>query len=164
MKGTPIIFLEKKYRRFITLDEALKLFVMPRLMAIDYGTKRVGIAVTDSSQMIATALATVHSKDIFQFLADYFKKEEVECVVIGEPKQMNNRPSESAVYVNKFIAEFIKKFPHKIVQRMDERFTSKIAAQTMLQAGLKKQDRRDKKILDVISATLILQSYLEQKK
>ena len=137
---------------------------MPRIMAIDYGTKRVGIAVTDSSQIIATALTTVHSKDILQFLEDYFKKQEVECVVIGEPKRMNNQPSESALYVNKFIEGFVKKFPDKPIKRIDERFTSKIAAQTMLASGLKKHDRRDKKILDEISATLILQSYLEQKK
>ena len=136
---------------------------MARIMAIDYGTKNVGLAVTDNSQIIATSLSTIHAKDVIVFLKNYFSKENVECIVVGEPKQMNNTPSQSAVYVEGFIKELANNFPDKTIKRMDERFTSKMAAQTMLAGGLKKSDRRDKKKLDEISAVLILQNYLEQQ-
>ncbi len=135
---------------------------MGRIIALDYGRKRVGIAVTDVLKLIANGLTTVHSKDIIQFLKDYMDREDVECIVVGEPRQMNNEASEAAVFINPFIKQLKKKFPGLKIERMDERFTSKIAFQTMLDAGLKKKDRRNKEMVDMISATVILQSYLEQ--
>lgn len=134
---------------------------MGRIIAIDYGTKRVGIAVTDPLKIIATGLRTVHSKDIINFLKDYFAKESVECVVVGEPKDMSNKASDSAVHVEAFIRQLKKNFPGLKIERMDERFTSKMAFQAMLEGGLKKKDRANKELVDEISATLILQSYLE---
>src|ERR1035437_714077 len=134
---------------------------MARIMAIDYGTKRVGIAVTDPMQMIANRLTTVHSKDIFVFLKDYLSKEKVECIVVGEPKTMMNKPSESTTEINAFVKKLSKEFPDIKIERMDERFTSKMAFQTMIDTGLKKKDRQDKGLVDSISATIILQSYLE---
>ena len=136
---------------------------MGRIIAIDYGTKRVGIAVTDSLKLISNGLATVHSKDIILFLQEYFKKESVECIVIGEPKRMNNTPSSSAVHVEMFVKLIRKTFPELQIERMDERFTSKMAFQTMIDSGLKKKDRRNKELVDTISAAIILQSYLEFK-
>lgn len=132
-------------------------------MAIDYGRKRVGIAVTDSMQMIATGLTTVHSKDVMSFLKNYFAKEKVECVVVGEPKTMNNKASDSSKYVEPFLRNLKKQFPDTMVERMDERFTSKMAFQTMIDSGLKKKDRRNKELVDEISATIILQSYMQMK-
>lgn len=137
---------------------------MARIMAIDYGTKRCGIAVTDPLQIISSGLSTIHSKDLFVFLKQYFAKEVVECVVVGEPKQMNNEPSQSAEHVNIFLIKFKKEFPDMKLERMDERFTSKMAFQTMIDGGLKKQQRRNKALVDEISATLILQSYMEAVK
>ena len=133
---------------------------MARLMAIDYGSKRVGVAVTDPLKIIATGLTTVHAKDIIKFLQNYFSKETVECIVVGEPKQLNNQVSSSAVSVEKFIKELKKYFPKLLIERMDERFTSQIALQTMIDSGLKKKSRQNKALVDEISATLILQSYL----
>jgi putative Holliday junction resolvase len=135
---------------------------MARIMAIDYGGKRVGIAVTDPMQIIATGLTTVHSKDLVTWMDDYFKQEEVETIVIGEPKQLDNTASESAEMINNFVTHVGRKFPNKKVARMDERFTSKMAVQTMVDSGLSKKKRRDKGLIDEISATIILQSYLEQ--
>lgn len=135
---------------------------MARIMAIDYGGKRVGIAVTDPSQIIATGLTTVHSKDLVQWMDDYFKSEDVETIVIGEPKQMNNTASESAQMINQFVTHVGRKFPEKKIARMDERFTSKMAVQTMIDSGLSKKKRQNKGLIDEISATIILQSYLEQ--
>jgi len=134
---------------------------MARIMAIDYGTKRVGIAVTDPMQMIANRLTTVHSKDIFDYLKEYLAKEQVECIVIGEPKTMMNKPSESTTEINAFVKKLSKEFPEIKIERIDERFTSKMAFQTMIDTGLKKKDRQDKSLIDSISATIILQSYLE---
>ena len=135
---------------------------MGRIIALDYGRKRVGIAVTDVLKLIANGLTTVHSKDIIQFLKDYMHREDVECIVVGEPRQMNNEASEAEMFINPFIKQLKKEFPGLKIERMDERFTSKIAFQTMLDAGLKKKDRRNKELVDMISATVILQSYLEQ--
>ena len=135
---------------------------MGRIIALDYGRKRVGIAVTDVLKLIANGLTTVHSKDIIQFLKDYMRREDVECIVVGEPRQMNNKASEAEVFINPFIKQLKKEFPGLKIERMDERFTSKIAFQTMLDAGLKKKDRRNKEMIDMISATVILQSFLEQ--
>jgi len=135
---------------------------MGRLLAIDYGTKRVGLAVTDSLKMIASGLTTVHSKDIIEFLNQYLKKEEVEMFIVGEPKHLDNTPSESEKHILGFINQLKKQFPQIPVERMDERFTSKMAFQTMIDSGLKKKDRQNKELIDEISATIILQSYLEK--
>jgi putative Holliday junction resolvase len=137
--------------------------VLGRILAIDYGRKRVGIAVTDPLQIIANGLTTVHSKDIWDFLSDYFKKEDVECIVIGYPKQMNNEASDAVRYINPFIKRLTKLYPEMPVKLVDERFTSKIAHQTMIDAGLRKKARQNKELVDTISATIILQSYLEQR-
>ncbi len=137
---------------------------MGRILAIDYGRKRVGIAVTDELKMIANSLTTVHSKDIIIFLKKYTDKESVECFVIGEPKQMNGKLSESEKFIEPFIKLLKKEFPDIKIERFDERFTSKIAVRTMVDAGIKKKDRQNKALIDSISATLILQSYLESIK
>ena len=137
---------------------------MARILAIDYGSKRVGIAVTDTFQIIATGLTTVHSKDLIEFLKKYLSKENVECIVVGEPKQLNNEPSDSARFIEPFVLNLKRTFPEIKVDRMDERFTSKMAFQTMIDSGLKKKDRQNKKLVDEISATIILQSYINRKK
>lgn len=134
---------------------------MARILAIDYGTKRVGIAVTDSNQIIANGLTTIHSKDVIAFLKDYILKENVSCIVIGEPKRMNNMPSDVEQQIAPFVKHLKKLFPNLLIERMDERYTSKIAFQTMIDGGLKKKDRQNKETIDRISATIILQSYLE---
>lgn len=133
---------------------------MGRIMAIDYGQKRVGIAVTDEMKLIANGLTTVHSKDIMTFLKKYFEKENVECIVVGEPKQMNNEVSQSAKFIDPFVKQLKKIFPEIKIDRFDERFTSKMASQTMIDAGLSKKDRQNKSLVDTISATIILQSYM----
>lgn len=140
-----------------------KAFILARILAIDYGRKRVGLAVTDPLQIIANALTTIHSKDIWAFLDEYLKKEQVECIVVGYPKQMNNEASEAVKYINPFLRKLIKTYPEIMVKQVDERFTSKMAHQTMIDAGLKKKARQNKALVDTISATIILQSYLEQK-
>ena len=134
---------------------------MGRILAIDYGLKRVGIAVTDPLKIIANSLATVETSTLLSFLSDYFSKEQVECIVVGLPKQMNNQPSESMKYIEVFVNKFRASFPNIPVEYMDERFTSKIAVQAMVQGGVKKMDRRNKALIDSVSATIILQSYLE---
>jgi len=133
-------------------------------MAIDYGRKRCGIAVSDPLQIIANRLTTVSASDIFSFLTDYLQKEKVELIIIGYPVDMQNRPAEALKYINPFIKKLIKSFPEMNVELVDERFTSNIAFQTMLDAGLKKKDRRNKGLIDAISATIILQSWLEKAK
>ena len=134
---------------------------MGRILAIDYGSKRCGIAVSDSLRILANGLTTVHSKDLVQFLEDYFKKETVDIIVVGEPKTLQNNKSDSARFIDPFVTHLQRKFPDKKIDRFDERFTSAIAHQTMLQGGLKKKDRQDKETVDIISATLILQGYME---
>ena len=136
---------------------------MPRILAFDYGTKRIGVAVTDPLQIIATGLDTVHPKDIVEFLKTFLLTEPVELFVVGEPKQMDGTPSQSAQHVKGFITTLKKQFPHIPVESMDERFTSKMAAAPVAQSGFKKSDRQNKERLDTISATIILQSYLERK-
>lgn len=133
---------------------------MGRIMAIDYGKKRTGLAVTDPERIIATGHTTVETPKLMQFMADYFAKETVDTIVVGEPKQMDNTPSESARYIEPFLGELAKKFPDKEICRADERFTSKIAFQAMIDGGLKKKQRQNKALIDTISATLILQSYM----
>ena len=137
---------------------------MGRILAIDYGQKRVGLAVTDENQIIATALETVHVKDIIAYLKEYVQKENVECIVIGEPKQMNNKASDAVKYIDPFVRHIKKIFGHIKIDRYDERFTSNIALQSMIDMGSKKKDRQKKENIDKISAVLILQSYLESKK
>jgi len=136
---------------------------MGRIMAIDYGRKRVGIAVTDELQLIANGLTTVPAHEIMTFLRSYMKQEKVDAFVIGEPRQMNNQPSESLQYIIPFVNRLKKEFPDITVEMIDERFTSKMAFQTMIDAGLKKKDRQRKELVDTISATIILQSYLSSK-
>lgn len=136
---------------------------MSRILAIDYGQKRCGIAVTDELAMIANALETVSAKDLIDYLKIYTSKEDVSLFVIGEPKQMNNQPSDSARFINPFIGRLRMAFPNIPIERMDERFTSRMAFQSMIDAGLGKKARRNKDLVDSISATLILQSYLETK-
>jgi putative Holliday junction resolvase len=135
-----------------------------RIIAIDYGRKRTGIAVTDESQIIATGLTTVPSHQVIAFLKDYARREIVESFVVGEPRKMNNLPSESLQFVIPFVKLLKKEFPGFEVEMMDERFTSRMAFQTMIDAGLGKKDRRNKELVDTISATIILQSYLEWRK
>lgn len=132
-------------------------------MAIDYGQKRTGIAVTDEMQIIASGLTTVPSETALNFLKDYFAKERVEAVLIGEPKQMDNTPSQSAPIIDAFVSAFKNAFPDMPVVRVDERFTSKMAFQTMIDSGLKKKQRQDKALIDEISATIMLQDYLSRK-
>lgn len=136
---------------------------MARILALDYGTKRTGIAVTDELQLIASALTTVNTPKLFSFLTQYLQNEEVELFVIGKPMQMNNTPSESEVFISTFIKKLEKTFPKTPIVRIDERFTSKIAYQSMVDTKLKKKHKHNKALIDEISATLILQSYLNQK-
>jgi putative holliday junction resolvase len=136
---------------------------MPRILAIDYGLKRTGIAVTDDLQIIASGLTTIASDTVLPFLKDYFAKENVLKVLIGEPKQMNGEPSQSAVIIEAFVAKFVVAFPEMPLQRVDERFTSKMAFQTMIDSGLKKKQRQNKALIDEISATIMLQDYLTRK-
>lgn len=134
---------------------------MGRIMAIDYGTKRTGLAVTDPLRIIATALETVETPKLLTYLKEYFVKEQVDELVIGLPKQMNNADSETAPFVRQMVAKINQAFPDLPVKYVDERFTSKIALRAMVEGGMKKKDRRDKQNVDKISATLILQTYLE---
>ncbi len=136
---------------------------MGRILAIDYGQKRVGLAVSDKDKIIATGLATVHVRDIMQYLKDYIANHEIECIIVGEPLDMRSRPSDASRYIDPFVKHLKKQFPDIIVERMDERYTSCIASKTMQDAGLKKKARQNKDLVDKISATLILQSYMELK-
>jgi len=135
---------------------------MGRILAFDFGTKRVGIAVTDELQLIASGLKTVETKNVFTFLSDFLKKEKVSLFVVGEPKQMNNLPSESEIYIKDFIKDLTEKFPEIPIERVDERFTSKMAVQTMVSAGFKKKYRQDKSLIDQSSATIIFHTYLNR--
>ena len=132
-----------------------------RIVAIDYGKKRVGVAVTDDLQIIANALTTVSSNDIFPFLRDYVSREKVAFFLVGKAKQLNNSDSESARFIEPFVRKLVQTFPEIPVERMDERFTSKMAFQTMIDAGLHKKARQNKALVDALSATILLQSYME---
>jgi len=136
---------------------------MPRILAIDYGQKRTGLAVTDDLQIIGSGLTTIPSETVIAFLKDYFAKENVVKVLIGEPKQMNGQPSESAPIIEAFVVKFKAAFPEMQLERVDERFTSKMAFQTMIDSGLKKKQRQNKALIDEISATIMLQDYLSRK-
>ena len=137
---------------------------MARLLAIDYGTKRTGIAVTDEMQLIASGLTTVPSENLISFLKNYFIDENVELVIIGEPKQKDGTHSRVEEEIKKFIQKFSELFSAIKMDRMDERFTSKMAFQTMIDSGLNKKQRQNKALIDEISATIILQDYLYNKK
>lgn len=134
---------------------------MARLLAIDYGTKRVGLAVTDPLKIIASTLDTVHAKDVIVYLKNYTAKEEVELFVVGLPKRLDGSDSQSAVHVENFVNLLRKNFPNTPIERVDERFTSTIATRSLLEMGLKKKDRANKGNVDQVSAVLILQTYMQ---
>ena len=136
---------------------------MGRILAIDYGLKRTGLAVTDTQRIIATALETVPSSELLKFLKSYFQKETVDQLVLGMPKKLNNTDTDMTQPVRELVKQLQEKFPDKPVALIDERFTSSIAMQTMIAGGMKKKDRRIKGNVDKISATIILQSYMESK-
>lgn len=131
-------------------------------MALDYGKRRTGIAITDELQLIASGLTTVDTDDLMKFLKAYMNSENVSGIVVGEPKQMNSLPSESEAFIQPFIKRLAKQFPQIPIYRQDERFTSKMAVKSLLQAGVKKKQRRNKALVDEVSATLILQAYLNR--
>jgi putative holliday junction resolvase len=136
---------------------------MGRILAIDYGKKRIGVAVTDPMQIIASPLTTVAANEFEAFLTSYVEKEGVDEFVIGYPVMMNNQPSESVKYIEPFIKKLKKMFPGKLVHLVDERFTSKMALRAMIDGGMKKKDRRNKAMVDKISAAIFLQSFLENR-
>jgi putative holliday junction resolvase len=133
---------------------------MPRIICIDFGLKRTGIAVTDPLQIIATGLTTIHPKELISFLKDYFSKEEVELILIGEPKNWDDTPTHATPLVEKCIKDLQKNFPTMPIKKVDERYTSKMAKDAMLEMGLKKKERRNKALVDEIAATIMLQEYL----
>lgn len=133
---------------------------MPRILAIDYGLKRTGLAVTDPLKIIATALTTVESPKLIQFLKDYFKKEEVELIVIGEPKNWDESDTHATPLVKKLVEKLKKEFPHMPLKLVDERYTSKMASNAIIEMGIRKKDRRDKSLVDKVAATIILQEYM----
>lgn len=133
---------------------------MPRIISIDYGLKRTGLAVTDPLQIIASGLKTVESKQLISFLKDYFSKEPVELIIIGEPKNWDDSDTHATPLVEKCIKDLQKNFPDIPIKKVDERFTSKMAKDSMLEMGLKKKQRRDKALVDEIAATIMLQDYM----
>jgi len=137
---------------------------MKRILAIDYGTKRTGLAVTDTSQIIASGLTTVETSQLFPFLDNYLAKEPLECLVIGDPKNLDNTPALIAAAISQFIKKLKTKHPGIPIYSIDERFTSKMAFQAMIDGGVKKKDRRNKATIDMVSAAIILQSFMEMKK
>lgn len=137
---------------------------MARILAIDYGQKRTGIAITDELQIIASGLTTVYTKELIDFLSNYLRSEKVELIIVGEPKQKDGSASESEALIGPFLKQLDNKFPDIPVKRVDERFTSKMAFQSMIDGGLKKKQRQNKALVDEISATIILQDYLYNKK
>jgi putative holliday junction resolvase len=132
-------------------------------MAFDYGTKRIGIAVTDPMQIIATGLDTIHPKDIIEYLKKYLVAEQVERFIVGEPKQMDNTPSQSYQHVKGFVTLLNKNFPQVPVELLDERFTSKMASAAIAQSGMNKKNRQNKELIDAVSAVILLQSWMEKK-
>ncbi|NVO09840.1 MAG: Holliday junction resolvase RuvX [Bacteroidales bacterium] len=134
---------------------------MGRILALDIGRKRTGVAVTDPLRIIANGINTIPTHTVIEFLTEYFSKESVDTIVIGFPRQMNNQLSEAVTYIQPVINRIKKVFPSMIIELVDERFTSKLAFQTMIDGGVKKKDRQNKALVDTISATIILQSYME---
>ena len=137
---------------------------MGRILAIDFGRKRVGLAVSDPEKLIAGQLATIPAYAIWEFLKDYFIKEQVDEVVVGYPRQLNNQASRAVLYINPFVKKFRQLYPDMRIELTDERFTSRMAFNAMIEGGLKKKARQNKSTVDVISATIILQSYMEKKR
>lgn len=135
---------------------------MPRIISIDYGAKRTGLAVTDPLQIIATGLTTVESKQLIPFLKNYFAKEEVELIIIGEPKNWDDTDTHATALVEKIISQLEKNFPKIPIKKVDERYTSKMAKDAMLEMGLNKMQRRNKKLVDEIAATIMLQEYMRR--
>lgn len=133
---------------------------MPRILCIDYGLKRTGIAVTDPLQIIATGLTTVDSKDLISFLKNYFSQESVELIIIGEPKNLDDSDTHATPLVKQIIKKLEKEFPNIPIKKVDERYTSKMAKQAMIDMGMKKKDRRNKRTVDEIAATIMLQEYM----
>lgn len=136
---------------------------MARILSIDYGRKRTGLAVSDPLQIIASGLATVESKQLIPYLKDYFQKEQVEMIIIGEPKNLDDSDTHATPLVEAFIKDLQKHFPQIPVKKVDERFTSKMAKDAMLDMGLKKMQRRNKALVDEIAATILLQEYMGQR-
>jgi putative Holliday junction resolvase len=136
---------------------------MARIICLDYGGKRTGVAVTDPLQIIATGLTTVDTKDLYTFLTEYFKAEQVELILIGEPMNLDDTPTHATPLVQKAIAELQKRFPSIPVQTVDERFSSKNAVRAMVEMGMKKKDRQNKRNVDEIAATILLQEYLSNR-
>lgn len=145
---------------FRVLYETRQVHLMGRIMAIDYGKKRTGLAVSDPERIIASPLTTVDTPKLMDYLKTYCQQEPVDVFVVGEAKHLNNTPSESAQYIEPFVVSLKNAFPDKEVARLDERFTSKIAFQAMIDGGLKKKQRQNKGLIDTISATVILQDYM----
>jgi putative Holliday junction resolvase len=143
--------------------QCLSLQAMARLLALDYGTKRVGVAVTDELQLIASGLCTVRAHDCMDFLKEYLAKESVEAIVMGMPTNLKDQKTDATPYVKGFAKQLRKQFPEMTIHLIDERFTSKMAFQTMIDSGLKKKDRQNKALVDEVSATIILQSFMEQQ-
>jgi putative Holliday junction resolvase len=137
---------------------------MARILAIDYGQKRTGIAVTDPLQIIATGLTTIPPHEVVPFLKDYFSKEEVELVIVGEPKNWDDTDTDATPLVRRFVKKLMKEFPSMRIKTVDERYTSKLASRAMIDMGMKKMQRRNKAIVDEIAATIILQEFLGGKK
>ena len=133
---------------------------MGRILALDFGQKRTGVAITDELQIIASGLTTIATVELISFLKEYVLKENIELFLVGEPKQMNYKASESEAIIKPFLKKLEKEFPNIQIKRVDERFTSKMAFQTLIDSGLKKSKRKNKALVDEISATIILQSYL----
>ena len=136
---------------------------MPKAIGIDYGTKRVGISISDSSQLIATGLTTIVNKNIFQFLNELFNKQDIDTIVIGDARNLDGNKTDSSLEIEKFTTKLKNKYPNKQISMIDERFTSKIAFQSIIESGVKKQKRKDKCLIDEVSATIILQDYLSYK-
>jgi putative Holliday junction resolvase len=136
---------------------------MGRIIGIDYGVKRIGLAVTDPLQIFASPLMTVMTTEFYKFITGYLETDDVDAFVIGYPVQMNNQPSASVTYINPFIKRLKKTYPEKHIYLADERFTSQMAMRTMVEGGVKKRDRQDKSMVDKISASIILQSFLDNR-
>ena len=136
---------------------------MAKAVGIDYGTKRIGISISDSSQIIATSLCTIENKNIFSFLKDLLEKEEVDTIVIGEAKNLDTTETDSSKQIYQFVEKLKNQFPKILIKTIDERFTSKIAFQSIIDSGIKKKKRKNKSLIDKVSATIILQDYLSYK-
>ena len=136
---------------------------MAKAVGIDYGTKRIGISISDSSQIIATALCAIENKNIFSFLKELLEKEEVDTIVIGEAKNLNTSETDSSKQIYQFVEKLKNQFPKILIKTIDERFTSKIAFQSIIDSGIKKKKRKNKSLIDKVSATIILQDYLTYK-